>query len=50
MNIIKLKNIAKRCINIRINHSCHSRESGNPDRNPGFRVKPEMTDVEGLQR
>ena len=28
----------------------HSRESGNPERNPGFRVKPGMTDAEGLQK
>jgi hypothetical protein len=28
----------------------HSRESGNPEKNPGFRVKPGMTDAEGLQK
>jgi hypothetical protein len=44
------KSIPKRCINIPINQGCHSREGGNPDRNPGFRVKPGMTDVEGLQK
>jgi hypothetical protein len=43
-------NIPKRCINIPINQGCHSREGGNPDRNPGFRVKPGMTNVEGLQK
>ena len=30
----------KRCMNIRINQGCHSREGGNPDRNPGFRSLP----------
>ena len=44
------QNSPKSCINIRINQGCHSREGGNPDRNPGFRVKPGMTDVEGLQK
>jgi hypothetical protein len=42
--------VPKRCINIPINQGCHSREGGNLDRNPGFRVKPGMTDVEGLQK
>ncbi len=40
----------KRCINICIDEVRHSREGGNPERNPGFRVKPGMTDAEGLQR
>ena len=36
-------NIPERLIDIRINQDGHS-EGGNPDRNPGFRVKPGMTD------
>jgi hypothetical protein len=31
-----------------LSHFRHSRESGNPEGNPGFRVKPGMTDVESL--
>jgi hypothetical protein len=28
----------------------HSRESGNPAREPGFRVKPGMTEAKGLRK
>jgi hypothetical protein len=45
-NSLIYQDYPKRCINIPMDRRRHSRESGNPERHPGFRVKPGMTDAQ----